>query len=113
EIGGVKVGSTVNTMLSNDYVVAEGGIIEGYKTAMGATDKKKVIIPWPVAGFGGDEFGAGGCDFFTNSLGKSFSATITVYYREKDNFLKKEEATCSGKIDEASEQYFPPQSWGC
>ena len=110
-IGDAIIGNTTNTAgLSNDYVI---NFIDGYKTPMAAGSVKTVIIPWPISGFAGGEFGAGGCDFFAESLGKGFDAEITVYYRDQLGLVKEETATCTGTIEEAEIIDFPPEAWDC
>jgi len=105
------VGSTTNTALSNDYVIT---FVENYKSPLPASGEKKVIIPWPIQGFAGSEFGDDGCQFFTESFGKSFDVTITVYYRGRFGALpRKETAKCTGIIQAPSETFFPPELWGC
>lgn len=112
-INDATVGNAVNSAgLSNDYVI---DYMEGYKNPLGNGAEKTVIIPWPVRGFGfsGSEFGEDGCLFFTESLGKKFNTTITVYYRDKFGVVRQETTQCTGTIQSTSEIDFPPSTWGC
>ena len=110
-VGDATVGSTTNTALSNDYVIT---FVENYDSPLPAKGEKKVIIPWPIHGFAGQEFGANGCQFFAEAVGKSFDVTITVYHRSRfGNLPRKETAKCTGIIQAPSETFFPLEVWGC
>lgn len=109
--GDATVGGTTNTALSNDYVIT---FVEDYGRPLAAGAEKKVIIPWPIHGFAGPEFGEDGCRFFAESAGKNFDVIITVYYRSRFGALPKEDtARCTGVIEVATETFFPPSVWGC
>lgn len=113
EIGDATVDGVENALGNSDLLIAEGGIVAGYKRPLEKSLEKRVIIPWNVTGFTGPEFGADGCQFFTESLGKKFEAEITVYYRDRIGLKREETARCRGTIQPATETLLPPESWGC
>ncbi|MBN1940674.1 MAG: hypothetical protein JW772_00670 [Candidatus Diapherotrites archaeon] len=120
ELGDATVGNTTNNSgVSFDWV-SQSQVPNYSAGPLNSGVDREVVIPWPIHGFAGAEFGEdpqgdapGGCNFFTESVGKKFTVTITAYYRNAFGYVTKDTAQCTGVIDPATEFYFPQSLWGC